>query len=141
MWYDAASQTLAIVVCCHYVLSQIHIAIKTVRVLLRQRTFSLHKRQGPQVAKCDCCVQIYSTESLQDVLGQHQIQLVLASVQQAEAAAPKPKVGVHCHCSMFVKCIEVSHVLCHQTMLAVLWSCLTATLNAAPFVCCHLLVE
>jgi len=77
-------------------------------MLSKQRMFSLHKHQGPQVAKGDCCVQIYPTESLQDVVGQHQIQLVLASVQQAEAAAPKPKVGVHCHCSIFVKCIEVS---------------------------------
>ncbi|DBB15045.1 TPA: hypothetical protein ACH3X3_004628 [Trebouxia sp. C0006] len=39
-------------------------------------------------------VKIYPTESLQDVVGQHQIQLVLASLQQAEAAAPKPKVQV-----------------------------------------------
>ncbi len=93
-------------------------------MLFKQRMFCLHKRQGPQVAKCDCCVQIYPAESLQDVVGQHQIQLVLASVQQAEAAAPKPKVGVHCHCSIIVKC-----------MLAVFWSCLTAILNAALCVC------
>jgi len=63
-------------------------------MLLKQRMLCLHKRQGSQLAKCDCCAQIYPTESLQDVMGQHQIQLVLASLQQAEAAAPKPKVSV-----------------------------------------------
>lgn len=100
---------------------------------------SWHERQGPQVAKCDCCVQIYPTESLQDVVGQHQIQLVLASVHQAEAAAPKPKVGVQLNWSLFVKCIEVSHMMCHYIMLAVFWSCLTAflkhTLCVLTFAC------
>lgn len=86
---------------------------------------------------CDCCVQMYPTESLQDVVGQNQIQLVLASVQQAEAAAPKPKVGVHCHCSILVKCIASSQLVCHQTMLAVFWSCLTAVLNATVCVCVY----
>ncbi len=100
-------------------------------MLFKQRMFCLHKRQGTQVAKCDCCVQIYPTESLQVVVGQHQIQLVLASVQQAEAAAPKPKVGVHCHCSLFVQSIDLSHLTCHQNMLAVFWSCLTAVIGCS----------
>ena len=44
---------------------------------------------------CLCCrVQVYPDKSLQDVMGQHQIQHVLASVRKAEAADPKTKVGL-----------------------------------------------